>query len=85
MRPKYLVPLVVALCSSASAAAFAEVVNVQHKKGQSDYIFDDESLDGESASPYGDWLKVHPPPKRVLLIRPRTAFVHEMIKSVEKL
>jgi len=47
------------------------------------YIFKDDPLDGAGYDPNGDMLRVRPPPGRTMLIRPRTQFVVEMLKSVE--
>jgi len=51
-------------------------------RGDCEYRFDDEGLNSPGYSAYADWLKVHPPSKRVTLIRPRISFVTELVKSV---
>lgn len=47
-------------------------------------IFDDDLLDADLATPFGDPVfSGHLRPGRVTLIRPRTSFVPELYKSVE--
>ncbi|HVU01616.1 MAG TPA: hypothetical protein VHE30_07690 [Polyangiaceae bacterium] len=47
-----------------------------------DVAFDDDDLLAAGESPYGDWFKVPPTAKRVMLIRPRTSFVTELLISI---
>ena len=47
------------------------------------YEFDDDILNGGGFGPYDATIKVRPKAARTTLIRPRTSFVPEMLKSVE--
>lgn len=49
------------------------------------YEFEDDDLLAQAFGNQGDWVRVRPGPVRALLIRPRTQFVVEMLKSVEHL
>lgn len=49
------------------------------------YEFTDDPLSAGAFSPHDATLKVRPGPVRTTLIRPRTSFVPEMLKSVENL
>ncbi len=49
------------------------------------YEFTDDPLSAGAVSPHDATLKVRPGPVRTTLIRPRTSFVPEMLKSVENL
>jgi hypothetical protein len=71
------------LNAPALAQGLRQSVPARAHDGDQFYPFDDDLLTAGAGSPYGDTLKVRPPPKRVLLIRPRTTFVQEMLKSVE--
>jgi hypothetical protein len=54
------------------------------KEQNQQLIFDDDLLDADLSTPFGDPLFAgHLPPARTLLIRPRTNFVAELYKSVE--
>jgi hypothetical protein len=47
--------------------------------------FVDDALLGGGVSPYGSWFKHRKQTARVALIRPRSSFVPEMLKSVDDL
>ena len=49
------------------------------------YTFDDDSLDAGGFGPGDATIRVRPKGVRTTLIRPRTSFVVEMLKSVENL
>ena len=49
------------------------------------YTFDDDPLNSGVAGTLGFVLKIRPKGARELLLRPRTSFVPEMLKSVEAL
>lgn len=69
-----------ALLVSWSGAARAQT-RTQCLRGDCEYHFDDEGLNSPGYSAYGEWLRVRPGAKRVLLIRPRISFVMELVKS----
>lgn len=66
------------LAVSASAAA-------QTKDDNYSYEFKDEKLVGSTLSTTPPLLTVRPRAMRVTLLRPRAAFVGELLKSVEAL
>ncbi|HVY26808.1 MAG TPA: hypothetical protein VHB79_09660 [Polyangiaceae bacterium] len=78
--PRFLiVSAAVALFAiSASAAA-------QSKEDNYSYEFKDEKLLGSTLSTTPPLLTVRPRAMRVTLLRPRAAFVGELLKSVEAL
>lgn len=45
--------------------------------------FDDDLLPASGSNPYGEWLKLRPAPRRVMLLRPRTTFVPELVRTVQ--
>ena len=49
------------------------------------YEFSDDPLSGGGFGPNDATIRVRPGPVRTTLIRPRTSFVPEMLKSVENL
>jgi len=49
------------------------------------YSFEDDPLSAGGLAPTDATIKVRPGPVRTTLIRPRTSFVPEMLKSVENL
>lgn len=60
----------------------------QPKKGKDDgygYEFSDDPLNAGGFGPNDATIRVRPGPVRTTLIRPRTSFVPEMLKSVENL
>lgn len=60
----------------------------QPKKGKDDgygYEFTDDPLNAGGFGPNDATIRVRPGPVRTTLIRPRTSFVPEMLKSVENL
>lgn len=82
--------LVASLCAlfvvlvSAQALAEAKAAGT----GKSDdygYSFSDDPLSAGGFGPNDARIQVRPGPVRTTLIRPRTSFVPEMLKSVENL
>lgn len=67
-----------ALCA-VSSAAFA-----QDEEGYG-YEFEDDPLNAGGFGPNDATIRVRPRAARTTLIRPRTSFVPEMLKSVENL
>jgi hypothetical protein len=55
------------------------------KKEGYGYEFSDDPLNAGGFGPNDATIRVRPGPVRTTLIRPRTSFVHEMLKSVENL
>jgi hypothetical protein len=89
-RTRMAFGLVVALGAFlVSTAAFAQDEGV--KSSDSDggdgygYEFSDDPLNAGGFGPNDATIRVRPGPVRTTLIRPRTSFVPEMLKSVEDL
>ncbi len=53
--------------------------------GDYGYKFDDDPLSAGGFGPADATIRVRPGPVRTTLIRPRTSFVPEMLKSVENI
>ncbi|MBK7584178.1 MAG: hypothetical protein IPI67_28755 [Myxococcales bacterium] len=68
-----------------TGVASADVQSAVRTDDGDRYIFDDELLNSDVGFPAGARITVRPLAGRVLLIRPRTSFVREMFKSVEKM
>jgi hypothetical protein len=54
-------------------------------KGDYGYKFEDDPLSAGGFGPNDATIRVRPGPVRTTLIRPRTSFVPEMLKSVENI
>ncbi|MBK8251490.1 MAG: hypothetical protein IPK82_02335 [Polyangiaceae bacterium] len=71
------------------AAPFALAQNKTADSGKKDggygYEFSDDPLNAGGFGPNDATIRVRPGPIRTTLIRPRTTFVPEMLKSVENL
>jgi hypothetical protein len=67
-----------------SATASAQVRHAQRTRGGDIYEFRDDPLAAQGMAATGWRITVVGGHPRVLLIRPRTSFVPEMLKSVEK-
>lgn len=77
-----------------SASSFAEdkkpggagvTATGDSKGGDYGYKFEDDPLSGGGFGPNDATIRVRPGPVRTTLIRPRTSFVPEMLKSVENI
>lgn len=68
-----------------SSAAFAQDVKTSDTKEGYGYNFTDDPLSAGGFGPNDATIRVRPGPVRTTLIRPRTSFVPEMLKSVENL
>lgn len=84
---KYLIFLSVILFSSS---AFADVNKIHNKMDQGNdkgygYEFDDDPLNAGGFGINDAVIKVRPKAARTTLIRPRTSFVPELLKSVQDL
>jgi len=72
----------------AAPSVFAQG-KAKAKEGKSDdgygYTFDDDPLNAGGFGPNDATIRVRPRAARTTLIRPRTSFVPEMLKSVENI
>lgn len=85
-----LAGLTIVLASSAALAQAkgAGVKTTEESSGGGDgygYEFSDDPLSAGGFGPNDATIRVRPGPVRRTLIRPRTSFVPEMLKSVENL
>ena len=77
-----------ALLSAIASSAFAQDAAKPAGKGKDEgygYEFSDDPLNAGGFGPNDATIRVRPGPVRTTLIRPRTSFVPEMLKSVENL
>ena len=80
--------LAVVLVSGAAAAQAPGAPAAPGGGGQKEgygYEFSDDPLNAGGFGPNDATIRVRPGPVRTTLIRPRTSFVPEMLKSVENL
>lgn len=68
-----------------STAASADVKRSTYTNDGDIHEFKDDPLHSNAQIPGGGIIKVRPNPFRSYLIRPRTNFVPEMLKSVERI
>jgi hypothetical protein len=68
----------------AHAEANKTINNVGKEEGYG-YEFDDDPLNAGGFGPNDSVIKVRPRAARTTLIRPRTSFVPEMLKSIEQI
>jgi hypothetical protein len=86
-----VLPAAVALLSIASpsraqdAAGGAGASSQSGASGDYGYKFEDDPLAAGGFGPSDATIRVRPGPVRTTLIRPRTSFVPEMLKSVENI
>jgi hypothetical protein len=66
-------------------SAFAQVEETKEDTGDYGYEFDDDPLNAGGFGPNDATIKVRARAARTTLIRPRTSFVPEMLKSVENI
>ncbi len=71
----------------SAGSAFAQAAPAKDAKATQDYgyEFSDDPLNAGGFGPNDATIKVRPSAARTTLIRPRTSFVPEMLKSVENL
>jgi len=75
-----------AVCVLCTNLALAEDTYVENTSGKDqNVVFKDDPLAAGQFGPHDARIMVMPQPKRVMLLRPRTQFVTEMLKSVEAL
>ena len=65
--------------------ALAQVERSEWDKEGGTHVFKDDPLHSGVDIPGGEGIRVRPMPKRTWLIRARTSFVPELLKSVEKM
>lgn len=68
-----------------SAALAQDVKETKEDTGDYGYEFDDDPLNAGGFGPNDATIKVRARAARTTLIRPRTSFVPEMLKSVENI
>ncbi|WP_438029445.1 hypothetical protein [Sorangium sp. So ce233] len=77
------------LMSAVASSAFAQEAPGGGGGGKKEegygYEFSDDPLNAGGFGPNDATIRVRPGPVRTTLIRPRTSFVPEMLKSVENL
>ena len=74
----------VALAQGAPPAKAGAAAGAKKDEGYG-YEFSDDPLNAGGFGPNDATIRVRPGPVRTTLIRPRTSFVAEMLKSVENL
>lgn len=77
--------LIIGAGALLSSTAFAQDVKSSDTEGGYGYEFSDDPLNAGGFGPNDATIRVRPGPVRTTLIRPRTSFVNEMLKSVENL
>jgi hypothetical protein len=88
---KFVVGAILAIgCTLITVDAFAQApakpAAAAGEKGEGyGYEFSDDPLSAGGFGPNDATIRVRPGPVRTTLIRPRTSFVPEMLKSVENL
>jgi hypothetical protein len=70
---------------TVSSSAFAQNIRTEDTKEGYGYTFEDDPLAAGGFGPNDATIRVRPRAARTTLIRPRTSFVPEMLKSVENL
>ena len=83
---KKIMILAGAMLVLSSSVAFADGTYTENQDGKDqNVVFKDDPLAAGGFGPHDARIMVMPTPKRVMLVRPRTQFVTEMLKSVEAL
>ena len=73
------------LVSALTTAAFAQAATTSDTDDGYGYEFDDDPLNAGGFGPNDATIRVRAKAARTTLIRPRTSFVPEMLKSVENI
>jgi len=81
-KKKITVLVTLALTSLCVAPAFAATTRAD--EGYS-YEFEDDDLLGQAFGADGDLITLRVGPARTMLLRPRTSFVPELIRTLEEL
>ena len=85
-KHRAVAPTLVLFVVFAAGVARADQAKEPPRSGDGGhYVFDDDPLDAQGLGPLGSRIQVMARATRETLIRPRTAFVVELLKSVEKL
>jgi hypothetical protein len=71
--------------AGAAPAAGGDAAGGSGGNGDYGYKFEDDPLSAGGFGPADATIRVRPGPVRTTLIRPRTSFVPEMLKSVENI
>jgi hypothetical protein len=74
-----------AFAQRPGGGAAAASSTTDSKTGDYGYKFEDDPLSAGGFGPNDATIRVRPGPVRTTLIRPRTSFVPEMLKSVENI
>jgi hypothetical protein len=80
-----LIAAVVVALGVVAPTAFAQAKDTGNTDEGYGYEFDDDPLNAGGFGPNDATIRVRPRAARTTLIRPRTSFVPEMLKSVENL
>ena len=75
----------IALALLVSSSAFAQGTKASDSKDGYGYEFKDDPLAAGGFGPSDATIRIRPGPVRTTLIRPRTEFIREMLKSVENI
>lgn len=81
----FVVSVLVTTAASSWAQDAASTKAETGGSGDYGYKFDDDPLAAGGFGPSDATIRVRPGPVRTTLIRPRTSFVPEMLKSVENI
>ncbi len=73
------------LTFAVTTSAFAQAARTEDKADGYGYEFDDDPLNAGGFGPNDATIRVRAKAARTTLIRPRTSFVPEMLKSVENI
>ena len=73
------------LALAVTTSAFAQSTKTQDNPDGYGYEFDDDPLNAGGFGPNDATIRVRAKAARTTLIRPRTSFVPEMLKSVENI
>lgn len=84
-RKVFVSVVIMGACAMFGSTAFAQDVKSTDSEGGYGYEFSDDPLNAGGFGPNDATIRVRPGPVRTTLIRPRTSFVNEMLKSVENL
>jgi len=84
-RKVFLSAMIIGVGALLSSTASAQDVKASDSDGGYGYEFSDDPLNAGGFGPNDATIRVRPGPVRTTLIRPRTSFVNEMLKSVENL
>src|SRR5688500_1960341 len=85
IRKAVLAALVMSAGILTTTTALAQDTKSTDAEGGYGYEFSDDPLNAGGFGPNDATIRVRPGPVRTTLIRPRTSFVPEMLKSVENL